>query len=209
MSALLTLNTGNDGSLDYAAFLREKVAFDRTFGFEVTEDELSPIFRPGHPLFQPHQGDVVKWAVAGGRRAIFARYGMGKSVMQLETLRLIIARVGGRGLIVAPLGVRFDIVRDGRDHLGIDVRFVRTTAEVDPDWSGVYVTNYESVRDGKLEVGVFDAASLDEASCLRGFGGTKTFREFMRVFDADSGAGRIAYRFVATATPSFPSNTKK
>lgn len=68
--SLLTLQTGNDGSLDYDAFLREKVAFDRSFGFEVTDDDLSPIFRAGHPLFQPHQADVVKWAVAGGRRAI-------------------------------------------------------------------------------------------------------------------------------------------
>ena len=67
--SLLALQTGNDGSLDYDAFLREKVAFDRSFGFEVTDDDLSPIFRAGHPLFQPHQADVVKWAVAGGRRA--------------------------------------------------------------------------------------------------------------------------------------------
>ncbi|KAB2860394.1 MAG: site-specific DNA-methyltransferase, partial [Bauldia sp.] len=43
---------------------------------------------------------------------------------------------------------------------------------------------------------LFSAASLDEASCLRGFGGTKTFREFMRRFDG------MRYKFVATATPS-------
>lgn len=195
MSTLLTLNTGNDGSLDYDAFLRDKVAFDRTFGFEVTDDELSPIFRPGHPLFQPHQADVVKWAVAGGRRAIFARYGMGKSVMQLEVLRLIVARLGGRALIVAPLGVRFDIVRDGRDLLNVEVRFVRTTAEVDPDWSGIYVTNYESVRDGKLDVGLFTAVSLDEAAVLRSFG-SETYQRFLPLF-AD-----VPFRFVATATPS-------
>lgn len=195
MSTLLTLNTGNDGSLDYDAFLRDKVAFDRSFGFEVTDDELSPIFRAGHPLFQPHQADVVKWAVAGGRRAIFARYGMGKSVMQLEVLRLIVARLGGRALIVAPLGVRFDIVRDGRDLLDVEVRFVRTTAEVDPDWSGIYVTNYESVRDGKLDVGLFTAVSLDEAAVLRSFG-SETYQRFLPLF-AD-----VPFRFVATATPS-------
>ena len=170
MNALLTLNTGNDGSLDYDAFLREKVAFDRSFGFDVDDADLSPIFRPGHDLYQPHQADVVKWAVAGGRRAIFARYGMGKSVMQLEVLRLIVARLGGRGLVVAPLGVRFDIVRDGRELLDLEVRFVRTTAEVDPDWQGLYVTNYESVRDGKLDVDLFTAVSLDEAAVLRSFG---------------------------------------
>jgi DNA modification methylase len=194
VSALLTLNTGNDGR-DYDAFLREKVAFDRSFGFEVSDDELSPIFRPGHALFQPHQADVVKWAVAGGRRAIFARYGMGKSVMQLEVLRLIVARVGGRALIVAPLGVRFDIVRDGRDLLDVDVRFIRTTAEVDAEWSGIYVTNYESVRDGKLDVSLFTAVSLDEAAVLRSFG-SETYQRFLPLFSD------VPYRFVATATPS-------
>src|SRR5690606_2201625 len=53
------------------------------------------------------------------------------------------------------------------------------------------------------------AASLDEASVLRGFGGTKTFREFMRLFAGDGKGLRarvrgaeVRYRFVATATPS-------
>ena len=205
---LLTLNTGNDGTLTYDAFLREKVAFDRSFGFDVRDEWLSPIMRPGHPDFKPHQADIVKWAVKGGRRAIFARYGLGKSVMQLEILRLIVEHgpaVDGargafgietrRGLIVAPLGVRFDIIADGRDLLNTEVRFVRSTAEVDPAWSGLYVTNYESVRDGKLDLSMFVATSLDEAAVLRSFG-SETYQRFLPLF-AD-----IPYRFVATATPA-------
>lgn len=207
MSALLTLNTGNDGTLAYDDFLREKVRFDRAYGFEVPAEALSPIFQPGHEHYKPHQADIVRWAVAGGRRAIFARYGLGKTIMQLETLRLIVEHADGhghadafgrvvrRGLIVAPLGVRFDIIRDGRDLLGTEVRFVRTTAEVDPDWSGLYVTNYESVRDGKLDVGLFVAASLDEAAVLRSFG-SETYQQFMVLFE------HVPFRFVATATPS-------
>lgn len=208
MSTLLTLNTGNDGALTYDDFLREKVAFDRSYGFKVADEDLSPIMRPGHPDFKPHQAEIVKWAVAGGRRAIFARYGLGKSVMQLEVLRLIVAHApvsGGprdtfgretrRALIVAPLGVRFDIIRDGRDLLDLEVRFVRRTDEIDPSWSGVYVTNYESVRDGKLDVDQFTAVSLDEAAVLRSFG-SETYQRFLPLF-----AG-IRYRFVATATPS-------
>ena len=206
MSALLTLNTGNDGRT-YDAFLAEKVAFDRTFGFDGRDEWLSPIMRPGHPDFKPHQADIVKWAVKGGRRAIFARYGLGKSVMQLEILRLIVehgpdGRRGvlgtvdvRRGLIVAPLGVRFDIIRDGRDLLDTEVRFVRSTAEVDPAWSGLYVTNYESVRDGKLDLSLFVAVSLDEAAVLRSYG-SETYQRFLPLF-AD-----VPYRFVATATPA-------
>ncbi len=206
MSAVLTLHNGNDGR-PYDDFLREKVAFDRAFGFDVRDEWLSPIMRPGHEHFKPHQADIVKWAVKGGRRAIFARYGLGKSVMQLEVLRLIVEHgpdgrrgvLGAvdvrRGLVVAPLGVRFDIIADGLNHLGIEVRFVRSSAEVDPDWSGLYVTNYESVRDGKLDVSLFVAVSLDEAAVLRSYG-SETYQTFLPLF-----AG-VPFRFVATATPA-------
>lgn len=183
----------NRPAAPYEEFIREKVAFDKSFGFPVHDDDLSPVLKP-------HQRDIVKWAVAGGRRAIFARFGLGKSIMQLETLRQVITNpaskvAGGRALIIAPLGVRGEFIRDGRELLGIEVRFIRRTEEIDPDWSGVYVTNYESVRDGKLAVDLFDAVSLDEASVLRSFG-SKTYQEFLGLFDG------LPYRFVATATPS-------
>ena len=35
---------------------------------------------------------------------------------------------------------------------------------------GLYLTNYESVRDGRLDVNEFNAVSLDEASVLRSYG---------------------------------------
>lgn len=173
---------------EYEEFLGQKVAFEKAYGFRVNPYDL-------HAILKPHQRDIVQWAILGGRRAIFARFGLGKSVMQLEVLRQIIKREGGRALIVAPLGVRGEFIRDGRQLLGVEVRFVRRTEDVDPEWSGIYVTNYESVRDGKLDVGMFKAVSLDEASVLRSFG-SKTYQEFLGLFDA------IPYRFVATATPS-------
>ncbi|MGH3703005.1 MAG: DNA methyltransferase [Agromyces sp.] len=184
----LMLTTGNTGALSYNEFLREKVAFDRRFGFDVPVTAVNPVLLP-------HQRELVRWAVAGGRRAIFARYGLGKSVMQLEILRLILERRGGRGLVVAPLGVRGEFIRDGRDLLDLEVRFVRRSEDVDPEWSGIYVTNYESVRDGRLDPTMFEAVSLDEAAVLRSFG-SKTYQEFLGLF-AD-----VPFRFVATATPS-------
>ncbi|GJE29754.1 DNA methyltransferase [Methylobacterium organophilum] len=179
---------------DYRTFLEAKVCVAHREGFDVEDRDV-------HPILKPHQRAMVRWAVRGGRRGLFASFGLGKTLIQIETLRLVMEKVGAqaRALIVAPLGVRQEFFRDAQ-LLGLQIRFVRTSAEVDAP--GLYLTNYESVRDGKLDPGLFDAASLDEASCLRGFGGTKTFRDFMRLFDADSGAGRVAYRFVATATPS-------
>ncbi|HTV07785.1 MAG TPA: DNA methyltransferase [Candidatus Aquilonibacter sp.] len=146
-----------------------------------------------HPLLKPHQRDTVLWAVRGGRRAIFAKFGLGKTFMQIEAVRLTLEKVGGRGLIVLPLGVRQEFRRDA-EKLGVPVTFVRSIAECGE--TGIYLTNYETVRDGKLDPAQFTVASLDEASVLRGFGGTKTFREFMRLFEP------VPYRFVATATPS-------
>jgi DNA modification methylase len=152
-----------------------------------------------HAFLKDHQRAIVQWAISGGCRAIFAAFGLGKTVIQLEivsgVLKAIRAETGAteRGLIVAPLGVRQEFMRDAAK-LGIKLTFIRSIAEASEP--GIYITNYEPVRDGKLDPAHFAVTSLDEASCLRGFGGTKTFREFMRLFAS------VRYRFVATATPS-------
>ncbi|MFT4225329.1 DNA methyltransferase [Micropruina sp.] len=168
----------------YDAFLRGKADFHHTYGRPVADDEVNP-------LLKPHQRKIVQWAVEGGRRAIFAAFGLGKTLMQLETLRLTL---GGRGraLIVLPLGVRQEFTHDAA-MLGIPVQFIRRTDEITGD--GIYLTNYESVRDGRLDPNEFTAASLDEASVLRSYG-SKTYQEFLTLFD------QVRYRFVATATPS-------
>lgn len=170
---------------DYQTFLEAKAPVPALDGrTDVTPGDI-------HPMLFPHQRAIVEWAVRGGRRAIFAAFGLGKSVMQLETLRLV-TPTGARALIVCPLGVRAEFRHDAT-LLGIDVTFVRRSDEV--DGPGIYITNYESVRDGKLDVGLFTAVSLDEASVLRSFG-SKTYISFLQLFD------QVPYRFVATATPS-------
>ena len=172
---------------DYRAFLEAKAALATSVGHDCDPSEVNP-------LLKPHQRDIVCWAVRGGRRAIFAAFGLGKTLMQLEILRLVLAKTGGRGLIVLPLGVRQEFVHDAA-MLGLTVTFIRRVEEAGE--TGIYMTNYETVRDGKLDPRGFTAVSLDEAAVLRGFGGTKTFREFMRLYE-----GSANYRFVATATPS-------
>jgi hypothetical protein len=174
----------------YRDFLRAKVHLDEGCGFEIDPSEVNP-------LLKGHQRDIVCWAVRGGRRAIFAAFGLGKSVIQLEILRLVLKHLGeGNGLIVCPLGVRQEFKRDAA-MLGVTTKFIRSIDEADGPEGTIYLTNYESVRDGKLDPRDFDVISLDEAAVLRGFGGTKTFREFMRLFE-----GTSTFRFVATATPS-------
>jgi DNA modification methylase len=178
-----------NGVLDlasYREFLEAKRPRARVYGAPIDTAALNP-------MLKDFQAAIAGWAIQGGRRAIFARFGLGKTFMQLEIMRHVVERAGGMGLIVCPLGVRQEFMLDAAK-LGIIIRFIRTTAEI--DGPGLYLTNYESVREGKIDVSVFVAVSLDEAAILRGFGGTKTFREFMRRFE------HTQYRFVATATPS-------
>lgn len=170
--------------IPYEDFLRAKVPPICTIGSAAA---IAP-----HHLLKPHQRDIVQWAVAGGRRAIFASFGLGKTLIQIEIARQLLP-LCGRFLIVAPLGVRQEFIRDAR-LLDTEITFIRRVEEAGE--TGIYLTNYETIRDGKLDPRQFGGASLDEASILRGFGGTKTFREFMRLFEG------IRYKFVATATPS-------
>jgi hypothetical protein len=186
----------------YNNFLKGKVRLAQSNGFDI---ELSEI----NPALKLHNKLMVKWAIAGGRRGLFASFGLHKTVTQLEIIRIILNKTGGRGLIIAPLGVRQEFARDAVKILGWEnpPKFIRSINEAEE--TGIYLTNYETVRDGKLDPRLFEVASLDEASILRGLGGSKTFREFMRLFTGDAGpmgnrrgTECVPYRFVATATPS-------
>ncbi|MHC1549417.1 DNA methyltransferase [Phyllobacterium sp. K27] len=171
--------------MGYVDFLKNKVRLAPVSGFEISDDEVNPILKP-------HQAAIVKWAVRGGKRAIFAAFGLGKSVIQIEVLRIVSEKAKGRGLIVLPLGVRQEFRRDGR-MLGVEIKFIRSIAEAGE--TGLYMTNYETVRDGKIDPNDFTAVTLDEASVLRSYG-SKTYQTFLTLFDG------VRYRFVATATPS-------
>jgi len=183
--------------MNYTDFISAKAVSAPRMGFDVDPSEVNP-------KLKDHQRDMVIWAVAGGRRAIFSAFGLGKTIIQLECVRLTLKHADGqrsidrplvRGLIVMPLGVVQEFKRDAKTILGMDVTFIRSASEATTD--GIYLTNYETALDGKIDPKDFVAVSMDEASVLRGFGGTKTFREMMRLFE-----GSGVYRFVATATPS-------
>lgn len=172
---------------DYVAFLQEKTPIASFDGFDIEDSDI-------HPILKPHQRACVKWAVKGGNRALFEAFGLGKSVQQVEIVRIIMALAGGLGLIVCPLGVRQEFRRDAA-MLGVETQFIRRTDEINPEFKGIYLTNYESVRDGRLDPRLFAVVSLDEASILRSYG-SKTFQEFLPLFEG------VKHKFVATATPS-------
>jgi len=181
---------------DYRQFLEGKFNPAQACGFAVDPSEVNPAGKP-------HCRAIVPWAVGGGRRAIFASFGLHKTFMQLEIMRLIQRHKGGRQLITLPLGVAHEFFGEAEERFTgeyeVKPRFIRRDSEIGED--GLYLTNYESVRDGKLDPKYFNAASLDEAAVLRSFG-SKTYQEFLPLFEP------VPYRFVATATPS-PNRTKE
>lgn len=194
--------TLKDTFVPYEDFLKSKIRLAQPDGFECNLSEINTALKLHNKL-------MVKWLVEGGRRACFASFGLHKTVTQLETLRIVLSKTGGRALIIAPLGVRQEFSNDAVNILGWESgpKFIRRIEEAGE--TGIYITNYETVRDGKLDPRLFNVASLDEASILRGLGGSKTFREFMRLFTGDEGVhgnrrgtDLVTYRFVATATPS-------
>lgn len=177
--------------MTYQEFLDAKVRTAPRSGFDVECSALNPDLKP-------FTQDTVRWAVAGGCRAIFSSFGLHKTATQLEIMRQIGMQRSCHRLIVHPLGVRSvfrDEVRDRfQGDYGIDLRFVQGDSEIEGP-GPVYHTNYESVREGKIDLKRFGALSLDEGDVLRSFG-SKTFGEFLF-----GDAMQVPMRFVATATP--------
>lgn len=174
---------------DYLQFLRSKIVTAPESGFRVSPEEI-------HPALKPHQRDAVVWALAGGRRALFESFGLGKTVQELEWCRQVIRHEGGRALIVLPLGVRQEFTRDAERLLGMEPpQYITHMADTDRAACGICLTNYERVRDGDIDPTQFTACCLDEASVLRSFG-SKTYQTFLDKFRG------VKYKLVATATPS-------
>ena len=162
---------------DYLEFLKNKRFKYCATGKTINKDEINPL------LFE-FQKDIVKWAVKKGRCAIFLDTGLGKTFCQLEWARLI----GGRSLIVAPLSVARQTIREA-SKIGIVVNFVHDEAAIVP---GINITNYELIDNFSGDV---DAVVLDESSILKSISG-KIKRKLIETFQ------RTPYKLCCTATPA-------
>ena len=162
---------------DYGAFLARKSQLDTFDGFE-------PSFLPDY-LFG-FQRDLVEWAVRKGRAAIFADCGMGKTPMQLVWAENVVRHTSGRVLVLTPLAVAAQTVRES-EKFGVRAR--RSADGV--AHPGVTVTNYERLH--YFDPSDFAGVVCDESSILKSFdGATKAaITEFMR---------KLRYRLLCTAT---------
>ena len=167
----------------YTNFINNKSFTLESCGINVNADELNPM------LFD-FQRDIVRWALAKGRAAIFADCGLGKTIMQLEWADQIRRRTGGNVLVLAPLAVSNQTKREG-ETFGISVNICASQADVTVD--AVNITNYEKLDN--FIGNEFTAVVLDESSILKAFAG-KIRNQIINCF------AKTPYKLACTATPA-------
>ena len=175
------------GTSEYMEFLGNKRTTVKPSGF-------TPDIPDGGILFD-WQRATVEWACKLGRCALFADTGLGKTAMQLtwahEVVKHLVASgQPGRVLILAPLAVGPQTVREAVKFGIPDVRFVRSQDQVQ---GGISICNYESMH--KLDGDQFGGIVLDESSILKSFMG-KYRNDLIAKFSA------TPYKLACTATPA-------
>ena len=166
--------------MSYDAFIRAKLSTVGSSGFDPP---------PLHSDLFDFQRDVVRWALRRGRAAVFADCGLGKTLMQVEWSRRVVDHTSGKVLILAPLAVAAQTVKEAA-RFGIQVKYCRAQKEVSP---GITIANYEMLNH--FDASMFDGVVLDESSILKSYDGS-TRTEIVEAF------AETPFRLACTATPA-------
>lgn len=178
----ITDNIAHDGAYD--EFVRSKIQTVKKSGF-------TPQL-PANPMMFDWQWRVTEWAIKTGRSALFEDCGMGKTFQQIEWARHVAALTNGPVMILAPLAVGAQTIREGKK-FGVEIKHARQPEEVGP--TGIYITNYERIELFEDVITRLSGVVLDESSILKSFDG-KTRRLLTRLFL------HTPYKLCCTATPS-------
>lgn len=165
--------------MDYGEFLERKA-------YRVVESGFAP-FPIVVPMF-PFQEAIARWAIRKGRAAVFADTGLGKTRMQLEWARQVAEKTSGRVLILTPLAVADQTVREATI-CGVAASH-SLAGEIN---APIVVANYERLH--YFNPTAFAGIVLDESSILKSYSG-KTRNELIAAF------GATPYRLACTATPA-------
>ena len=168
------------GLAEYRAFIASREASSVKTGFDP---------KPINTAAKAHQEAVIRFALERGKSAAFLDTGLGKSFIELEFARQCVEETGKPSLILTPLAVAGQMVREGQK-FNIEARQIREQSEVG---AGVMVANYERMQ--KLDPSAFGAVILDESSILKSYAG-KTRAMIQDAFEA------TPFKLAATATPS-------
>ena len=174
---------------DYLEFLEHKKTQRVDSGFVVDEADLNPA------LF-PFQKYCVKRALETGKFALFEDCGLGKTIQQLEWAQKVMEHTNRPVLILAPLAVISQTVKEG-EKFGYTVTEIALTAFDQDLAAGIYITNYDNMEN--IDAYLFGGIVLDESSILKNFQG-KTRTQLIEDFR------NTPYKLACTATPS-PNDT--
>lgn len=171
----------------YADFLARKQLVHQSSG--ITADlELNRALKP----FQAH---CTRWTLRQGRGAIFADCGLGKSWMALEWARVVVEHTDKPVLILTPLAVTQQFIREGQK-LGVSVESALMGTDKREWWApAVWVANYESLHKLERLIPQLGGVVLDESSILKAYDG-KTRTQLIETFRG------TPFRLCLTATPS-------
>lgn len=172
----------SEKTMEYKTFIDSKSRISESYGFEISAEDL-------HPSLFDFQRDIVRWALAKGRAAIFADCGLGKTLMQLSWAYEVSQHEEKPVLILAPLAVSAQTVAEGQ-RFGISVQLCEKAEDVTP---GINITNYEKLD--RFDTSVFSGVVLDESSILKSFTG-KVRTQLIESFSC------TPYRLACTATPA-------
>lgn len=170
-----------EGNVEYADFLERKRHRVDPVGFDVPMPSLNAM------LFD-WQKVVVRWALKRGRAALFEDCGLGKTPQQLEWARLVAEHTGKPVLILTPLAVAAQTIREAQK-FGIAAEVSRDGTHRGP----IVVANYERLH--YFDSRDFGGIVLDESSILKAFDGVT--RKLITDF-----AKAITFRLACTATPA-------
>lgn len=166
--------------MEYLEFIQKKRHSSIDFGIE-------PNFIPDS-LFD-YQKHVVEKAVKKGRIACFLDTGLGKTIIQLVIAKNYLEYTKKPILIITPLAVAFQFVKEAEKFNISDVSYSKDGTIK----SSIVVCNYERLE--KFDSNDFDCVILDESSILKNFEGAlkNSITSFLK---------KVKYRFLFTATPS-------
>jgi len=163
----------------YQDFLLSKQKSHIFSGFDINESELNK------SMFE-FQKFIVKRALKAGKYAIFADCGLGKTLMQLEWANQVNQHTGKPVLILAPLAVSGQTIKEGK-------KFHIDVCKYDGGNSPIQISNYEQLEN--IDTSIFSGIVLDESSILKNFEGA-TKKLIIDLFV------NTPYKLACTATPS-------
>lgn len=166
--------------MNYEDFIKQKSIINKPSGFEV--NDLPEM------LFD-YQKDLVSWSLRNGKSAMFTDTGTGKTIMQIIYGQKVYEKTNKNVLLLAPIGVSYQTVKEAKDKLDIEINNLRKNYFK----KGLNIINYERLHT--INVNDYDCIIADESSILKSYSGStrNMIIDLFRFYN---------YKLCCTATPS-------